>query len=104
MRVLELNMKALRNMCRTKSDSDLTDLEEAQSLVGKLDLVPGKRPTRACTESKLPWIISTVISASLALFLFLTQPSLNCASTSPVGSLETGFSTDLGRRPECVLG
>lgn len=104
MRVLEFNMKALRNMCRTKPDSDLTHLEEAQSLVGKLDLVPGKRPTRPCTESKLPWIISTVISTSLALSLFVTQPNLNCASTSPVGSFETGFSTDLGRRPEDVLG
>lgn len=103
MRFLEVKMKALRNMCRTKPDSYLTHLEEAQSLVEKLDLVPGKRPTRPCTGSKLPWIISTAILAFFALFLFLTQPSLNCASTSHVGSFQTGFSTDLGRRPEEVL-
>lgn len=103
MRVLELKMKALRNVCCTQPDSELTHLEEAQTLVGKIDLVPGKRPNRPCTESKLPWIISTVITTSLALFLFVTQPSLNCASTSPAGSFETGFSTDLGRRAEGVL-
>lgn len=104
MRVLELNIKALRNIFRTNPDSYLTQLEKAQSLVEKLDLVPGKRPTRPCTESKLPWIISTVISTFLALFLFVTQPSLNCASTSLVGSFETGFSTDLGRLIGDVLG
>ena len=103
MRYLELKMKALRNMCRIKPDSYLTHLEEAQCLVEKLNLVPGKRPTRACTRSKLPWIISTVISTYCVLFLFVTQPSLNCASTSQVGSFETGFSTDLGRQPEDVL-
>lgn len=100
MRYLELIMKAFRNMCRTKPDSYLTHLEEAQSLVEKPNLAPGKRPTRTCTGSKLPWIISTAISTSLALFLFVTQPSLDCASPSPVGSFETGFSTDLGRWPE----
>lgn len=99
MQYLEMKMKAFRNMCSTKPVSYLTHLEEAQSLVEKLDLVPGKRRTRRCTGSKLPWIISTIISTSLTLFLFVTRPSLNCASTSPVGSFETGFSTDLGRRP-----
>lgn len=97
-------MKAFRNVCDTKPAPYVTHLEEAQSLVEKSDLIPSKRPTRRCTGSKLPWIISTITSTSLTLFLFATRPSLNCASTSPVGSFETGFSTDLGRRLEDVLG
>lgn len=104
MRYLEAKMKAFRNLCDTKPASYLTHLEEAQSLVEKTQLVPGKRPTRRCTGSKLPWILSTIMSTSLTLFLFVTRPSLNCTSTSPVGNFETGFSTDLGRRPEDVLG
>lgn len=108
MRYLESKMKAFRNMCgsmcSTKPASHLTHLEEAQSLVEKPHLVPGKRPTRRCTGSKLPWITSTIISTSIALFLLVTRPSLNCASTSPEGSFETGFSTDLGRRPGDLLG
>lgn len=100
---LESKLKAFRDIRGTKPASYLTHLEEAQSLVEKLDLVPGRRPTRRCTGSKLPWIISTIISTSLTLFLYITQPNLNCASTSPVGTFETGFSSDLGRRAEDVL-
>lgn len=82
-------MKTLRNMSGTKPASHENYLEEAQSLE--------ERPSRQCVGSKMPWIISTIISTCLALFLFVIRTNPNCPFSSPVeDTFETGFSTDLG--------
>ena len=79
----------VRNWYGTKPVSVLNP-QEAQS--------PVERPSRRCRGSRLPWVISTVSMACLALYLFAIRINPGCRSTSPAeGNFETGFSTDLGR-------
>lgn len=83
-------IKVLRNMCGTNPLSHVNHLEEAQTLE--------ERPSHRCVGSKVPWIITTLISTCLALFLFVIRTNPNCPSSSPVkDTFETGFSTDLGK-------
>lgn len=77
-------------MCGTNPLSHVNHLEEAQTLE--------ERPSHRCVGSKVPWIITTLISTCLALFLFVIRTNPNCPSSSPVkDTFETGFSTDLGK-------
>lgn len=89
-------MNVLRNMCRTKTPSHVNHLEEAQTLE--------ERPSHRCVGSKVPWIITTLISTCLAIFLFVIRTNPNCPSSSALkDTFETGFSTDLGKVDQKVF-
>lgn len=79
----------VRNWCGTQPVSDLNPLEAQSPVEGR---------SRRCTGSRLPWVISTIYMACLALYLFAIRINSGCRSTLPAkGSFEAGFSTDLGR-------
>jgi hypothetical protein len=76
------------NPLRDESQEPLTEKGQEEG-----QIIERHRPS-LWSSNTLPWMISTLVFASLSFYLYLNQPKA-CVTLANYGSFEKGFSTEL---------